>query len=105
MQPTYIQLVGTTVKVQALDTNKHTFSVNIRLPASCTVLGCLEDPGDILQPNTSTAPVTTQAPVWSALPAAVNGIITLNATTGPYSALQFTPTTGGIVTLLQNGIE
>lgn len=102
MKPQYISLTGTTVKIIDLDNDVVSFQVTIRLASGVTVLGSVEKTQDSTAPNSFTPPVTTQAPVWSALPAAVNGVISL---TTPYAALQFTPTTGGICTVLQQGVR
>lgn len=102
MRPAYIQLTGTTVKVYDVDTEITPFLITIRLASGVTVLGSLEKVADSAQPNSYTAAVTTLTPVWSALPAPVNGVISLST---PYASLQFTPTTGGICTVVQQGTD
>src|SRR4249920_2739375 len=101
MQNQYLTLVGTTPKVVTLNNNCHVFNVSVFAPAGVTVEQSVISPDDSVAPNSFTPPVTTQVPVWGATPTAVAGVIQLVA---PVSALRFTPTAGGIVSILQQGI-
>lgn len=102
MKASYITLVGTTPKIVTPDTNIGLFALSIRAPAGVTVQVALEDPGD-LTPSNSYFPVVTSFPyVWLAAPTAVNGLININF---PISAVLLTPTAGGQVTMLQQGID
>ena len=101
MKASYVTLVGTTQKIVTPDTNIGIFSVSIRAPAGVTVELALEDPGDLTQSNTFFPVVTAFPYVWLPSPAAVNGIININY---PVSAIRFTPTAGGQVTMVQQGI-
>ena len=101
MKASYITLVGTTQRIMMPDTNIALFALSIRAPAGVTVQIALEDPGDVT-PSNSYSPVVTVFPyVWLAAPTAVNGLISINF---PISAVLLTPTAGGQVTMLQQGV-
>lgn len=106
MKPKYVTQTGVNVTVVPLDSNVQGAFTNIRPGAGVTVLGALENPDDLIASDPTVDPPAAPAPVamvWLALPAAVNGIITL---IGPYRALQFTSTSGTVVsTILQQGLQ
>lgn len=101
MKPAYISLTGTTPQTVPLETNVDIFAVSVRLASGVTMQVALESPEDQTAPNSYTPARTTQAPVWLTAPAAVNGYVSL---TIPVSAILLTPTTGGICTVLQQGL-
>jgi len=99
--PNYITLVGTTPKVIELNNNTTAgFQLSIRAPAGVTVEFALED----LVDPTEQPPSGSPGPTWVAPPQAANanGVLHLSGT--PYRLVRFTPTAGGLVTMLQQGI-
>lgn len=110
MKPKYVIQAGAGTVVVPLDSNiTPTQNVNIRPGAGVTVTGTLENPDDWTSTNNIDPPVAAAmiaagvaAPIYQALPAAVNGVITL---IGPYRALQFVATGAATSTILQQGIQ
>lgn len=103
MKPQYITLVGTTPKIVPLETNDVSFEVSIRAPAGVTIELALEHPSDSLSDAGRAA--VGPAPTWVAPPNAANanGVLHLYGT--PYAAVRLTPTAGGQVTILQQGLR
>lgn len=102
MRPQYIQLVGTTPVIVPLDNDISVFNVAIRAPAGITVEVTLEDPADAATPaNLPLGESVGQTFVAIPAVANANGIIYL---TTPHRAIRLTPTAGGLVTVLQQGL-
>ena len=101
MKPSYITLVGTTPVITTLNNNNEHFNVSVRLAAGVTLEAALEDPAPVIAPTLSENQ-GSPGPTWLATPAAVNGIVNL---TYPVRLLRFTPTTGGVCTILQQGLN
>lgn len=89
MRPQYVNLAAAEVRVIPLDTNKNSFNVTIRAPGA-TVEQTLDNVQEVA------------APVWTAAPAAVDGLINLGPVVGAVRI-----TAGGAITavVLQNGIQ
>lgn len=103
MSHNYITLVGTTPKIIALDNDCVEFQVSIRAPAGVTIELALENPNDsLVNANTS---LVGPAPTWVAPPNAANANGVLHLTGTPYAAVRLTPTNGGNVTIVQQGIR
>lgn len=109
MKPRYIPTPGTALVVALIDSMIATMPcLGVRLAAGVTLEFSLENPDDWISTNGfDPSPAVAQgiaptlaAPVWIAAPAAVNGVVSF---TFPVRALRFTPTTGGVCTILQQG--